>query len=684
MATGVPRDTHRPDEYVVAMDTLRATVELALGNQYDVIDLIGRGGMGTVYLARERFLERLVAVKVLPHETTGDGSGRERFLREARTAARLSHPSIVPLHTFSEAGGVLLYVMGYIAGESLEAKLKRDGRLDPAEATRITSEIADALHYAHSMGVVHRDVKPDNILLDGQSGRAYLTDFGIAKQGAQHSLTRTGMVVGTPHYMSPEQGSGDPDVDGRSDLYALGVIGYRMLSGRLPFDAPGFQELLMQHATRDPAPLDVHPGTAQLVPVITRCLRKQPAERWPNGAAIVEALRPREAHDFDIPDDLVGFPSSGFAMIVTVIFAEIALGFMHATAPGEMDVLPRVLVPVVVLPVWLGSYAMLARRHRRAWRDVARMAFWAPAKWNGWWPRDLRRPGDVWDRLPRAVRTVRTVFTAALTVMVGISTPMTIIGATWWGMGQVAKAQRLQRISLPVGGLAFAAFMAGIVMTLPWRKRFGISNALAKRLLSEPSWKNPFWKRPEIASLLTPIQDSARTPAAETPAELVAAIQRAAAALPDPLAAVGVQAAAAAREVLVFIHDADREMTALAREADPVERAQLERKLAAFHTPAGGAAPRSQMRELVEQQLALVTQLEGRRRQLGDDRARSVAMLRRLVLQLATARTQLARDDSAVSELSGQLRAIYADLERGQSAVRDVERMLAPTVTGPG
>jgi hypothetical protein len=261
--------------------------------------------------------------------------------------------------------------------------------------------------------------------------------------------------------------------------------------------------------------------------------------------------------------------------------------------------------------------------------------------------------------------------------------PMTIIGATWWGMGQVAKAQRLQWISLPVGGLAFAIFIAGIVMTLPWNKRFGISNALAKRLLSEPSWKNPFWKRPEIAPLLTPIQDDARTPAAETPAELVAAVERAAAALPDPLAAVGVQAAAAAREVLAFIQDADREMMALDRDADPVERAQLERKLATFHSSAGDAAPRSQMRELVEQQLALVTQLENRRRQLADDRQRSIAMLRRLLLQLAAARTQLARDDSAVSELSGQLRAICADLERGQIAFREVERMLAPTPTGP-
>src|SRR4051812_21179831 len=148
------------------MDQLRASVERALGNQYEVLQLIGRGGMGAVYLARERFLERLVAVKVLPHDSATDGSGRERFLREARTAARLSHPSIVPLHTFAEAEGTFLYVMGYVAGESLAALLARQGRLPAERARRVLSEIADALDYAHSMGVVHRDVKPDNILID--------------------------------------------------------------------------------------------------------------------------------------------------------------------------------------------------------------------------------------------------------------------------------------------------------------------------------------------------------------------------------------------------------------------------------------------------------------------------------------------------------------------------------------
>jgi hypothetical protein len=662
------------------MDSLRATVERALGNQYEVLNLIGRGGMGAVYLARERFLERLVAVKVLPHESMGDGSGRERFLREARTAARLSHPSIVPLHTFAEAEGTLLYVMGFIAGESLETRLSRDGRLPADQSTRIMSEIADALNYAHSVGVVHRDVKPDNILIDGQTGRAFLTDFGIAKQGAQQSLTRTGMVVGTPHYMSPEQGSGDPDVDGRSDLYALGVIGYRMVSGRLPFAAPGLQEVMMQHAIREPALLDDDVATAQLAGVITRCLRKSPADRWQTGAAIVEALRPREAHELDLPDELTDVPSSGVILFSVLAVTEIVLGFMNVFSPGTVDFPSAALIPLITVPVLGGGYAVIARRHHRSWRELMRMTFWAPARWSGWWPRSLRRPGDVWDRLPRTVRTVRATFTASAAGMVGFTLPMIILSATWWGMGQVSRAQAINRILIaPVSGIIGVAFFVSIAMTFPWRKRFGLSNLLTKRLLSEPSWNNPFWKRPEIARILEPVHGASKPSTSGTPAELVAAINRAAMALPDPLRVVGQQAAVAAQDVLRFIDGVDREMAALSREADPAERAQLQRKLASFPTSAGHEVPRSQMRELVEQQLMLFEQLETRRRQLGEERDRSVGMLRSLLLQLANSRAQMARDEGSVMELSGQIRAICADLERGQAAMGEVNRMLDHT-----
>jgi len=194
--------------------------------------------MGAVYLAREESLERLVAVKVLSQDRGLDATSRERFKREARTAARLMHPNIVPLHAFGEADDGLMYlVMGYVSGESLADRLKRDGRLRIAEARRIVAEIAEALDHAHRQGVVHRDVKPDNVLIEDESGRALLADFGVAKAlGAGGTMTQAGSVVGTPDFMSPEQAAGNVDVDGRSDLYSLGALAYSLLAGRPPFD----------------------------------------------------------------------------------------------------------------------------------------------------------------------------------------------------------------------------------------------------------------------------------------------------------------------------------------------------------------------------------------------------------------------------------------------------------------
>ncbi len=164
----------------IPSDPLRAALERAIGSQYQVVRLLGRGGMGAVYLAREPSLDRAVAIKVLPPEAS-DSSSCERFRREARTAAKLTHPNIVPLHTFGEADGMMYFVMGYVQGESLADRLRREVQLSPGEARRLLAQIADALDYAHRQGVVHRDIKPDNILLDDSSGRPMLTDFGVAK-----------------------------------------------------------------------------------------------------------------------------------------------------------------------------------------------------------------------------------------------------------------------------------------------------------------------------------------------------------------------------------------------------------------------------------------------------------------------------------------------------------------------
>ena len=273
-------------------DIQRALLEGAVSSQYDLLRLLGQGGMGSVYLARERLLERLVAIKVLKSELV-HGDARERFIREARTAARLTHPHIVPLYSFGQAGDTLYYIMGFVEGESLEDRLKRTGRLTASEARRILAELADALEYAHSNGVVHRDIKPDNILIDRASGRAILTDFGIAKVSAGGAtITRTGIIVGTPLYMSPEQAAGEREVDGRADLYSLGVIGYRLLVGRPPFEGASIQDVFIKQATQAPPPIDSLGGDIpiDLISAVMRCLEKDPAARWPTAAAFQRAL----------------------------------------------------------------------------------------------------------------------------------------------------------------------------------------------------------------------------------------------------------------------------------------------------------------------------------------------------------------------------------------------------------
>ncbi len=259
-----------------------------------------------MYLAREIALDRLVAIKVLPPEAA-DSESHERFRREAKTAARLTHPNIVPLFTFGEAHGVMYFVMGYVSGEPLSTKLKRKSKIEPEESRRILADVAAALHYAHGEGVVHRDIKPDNILIEDDSNKPMLTDFGIAKTLARgETLTQVGATLGTPHYMSPEQAAGDRDIDGRSDLYSLGVVGYQMLSGRLPFEGESVRDVLVQHVTKEPVPISVlEPALPEdLARVIDQCMAKDSDERMSDGEAVHTALGVQKgAHDL-MPRDL--------------------------------------------------------------------------------------------------------------------------------------------------------------------------------------------------------------------------------------------------------------------------------------------------------------------------------------------------------------------------------------------
>jgi serine/threonine-protein kinase len=273
-----------------ASDRLFIDFQSALAGRYSLERELGRGGMGVVYLAREVRLDRSVAIKLLPPSKTADPKLRERFLREARTAAKLSHPNIIAIHAVEEIGEFVFFAMAYVDGETLTERVRQRGPMPPSEAARVLRDVAWALAYAHGQGVIHRDVKPDNILLEA-TGRVLVADFGIAGVVAGAGGLVAGEIIGTPEFMSPEQALGEA-VDARSDLYSLGVVGYFAFSGTLPFEADKATEVLAKQVTEPAPPLaTASPGVPRrLAQAIDRCLAKDPAERPEGTAAFADLL----------------------------------------------------------------------------------------------------------------------------------------------------------------------------------------------------------------------------------------------------------------------------------------------------------------------------------------------------------------------------------------------------------
>jgi serine/threonine-protein kinase len=272
------------------LETLRA----ALGPDYQVERVLGAGGMGSVFLARDLRLDRDVAVKVVSPELASSAALRQRFLREARTVARLRHPNIVDVYTAGEGGGLLYFIMQCVPGESLRDYLDREKRVPPARAAVILRDLAGALAYAHAQGIVHRDIKPENVLIDSRSGTAHLTDFGVARafEATDDRMTGTGLILGSPRYMSPEQAAGDRELDGRSDIYSLGLVGYEMLTGEPTFSGASPVSVIAKQITEVPPPVstradDVPPALAH---AIDKAVAKDPNDRWPDAAAMATAL----------------------------------------------------------------------------------------------------------------------------------------------------------------------------------------------------------------------------------------------------------------------------------------------------------------------------------------------------------------------------------------------------------
>ena len=283
--------SNTPQSKAPPPDPLGAQLQVALGEEYAVEGKLGSGGFAVVYLVRDVNLKRKLAVKVISPDLIASHSVLERFKREAETVAQLSHPHIVPLHFIGNKNDLVYLVMQAIDGGSLADRLEREKRLPVEDASRYFSEVASALAHAHKRGVVHRDIKPQNVLLDAESGRCLVSDFGIARTADGGSLTATGMVIGTPAYLSPEQVTGEPS-DHRADIYALGVMAYEMLAGEAPFTGATPTAVLMKRLAGAPEPLkNLRPEIpTMLADLVDACLATDPNDRLSNAADITRSL----------------------------------------------------------------------------------------------------------------------------------------------------------------------------------------------------------------------------------------------------------------------------------------------------------------------------------------------------------------------------------------------------------
>ena len=288
-------------------------VRQELNEEYEILDELGRGGMAIVFKAKEKQLDREVAIKVLPFSLAFDKEFVERFQREARTSARLEHPNIIPIYRVGKSGRIIYFVMKFLRGKPLSSVLVARGSLPPAEIKKILADVARALAYAHKKEIVHRDIKPDNIMFD-EHGHAVVTDFGIAKAASGGKLTGTGMSIGTPHYMSPEQAKAQP-LDGRSDIYSLGVVAYQCLTGSVPYDGEDSFSIGYKHIMEEiPTPTLENPEKRQLFEVVRKMMAKTPAQRFQNAEELISVLEGGRSVSFTT-DATMAMPSMSGARL---------------------------------------------------------------------------------------------------------------------------------------------------------------------------------------------------------------------------------------------------------------------------------------------------------------------------------------------------------------------------------
>jgi hypothetical protein len=671
------------------MDRIPPLLAVELKHQYDVLRMLGEGGMGTVWLARERSLDRLVAIKVLSSESLQIADLRDRFRREARIAARLMHAHIVPLHAFGETADALYLVMGYVEGESLATRLEREGRLPRAVTLRMLSEISDALAFAHKQGVVHRDVKPDNILIEAGTGRALLADFGIARApGGETSMTMTGIAMGTPSFMSPEQATGEKEVDGRSDVYSLCVVGYRMLAGKLPFAGTSLQSLMAQHVAQKPddLALAVSRPDRGVARVVMRGLEKDPAMRWSRAEHLRDMLRTEAETAPELPEELDRIEGAG-TMMLAPILVTISVALWLGLASRDLGTF------LVWQLVFTGALATTAAVQSRpaiksfGLLETLRTLFYAPRFWSSWWPRALRRTDDQWDRLPASLRRFRLLRDATVTLLVlhsGIIAPVLVILAFRFQQLEVLGSDAgFLATTVCVLGLAgggtLAAFVAGRIARRDLM-RLGLSAYEAKKAGTIPNVaSHPQWKNPQFSRLLgTPAEEALEQHTPQSPAELLDAIED----LNGRLRRGGILAdndcVSAARNVKIAIDALEADVMRMNQELDPAENDRMARRLGSL----GSGEEESELRRLLESQRDVLVRLDSRRKEKEARRDGLRDQLMTLWMQLLDIHARTSRGSPADPELTGQMRALSSDLARAGEGLAEAERVLGRPPSG--
>jgi hypothetical protein len=557
-------------------------------------------------------------VKVLSASIAAPAS-RERFRREARLAAGLTHPGILPRYAFGEAGELPYIVMGYARGETLADRLRHERRIPLDRARRILADLASALDYAHRHGVIHRDIKPENIMLEDESDRALLMDFGIAKSHvASGAITATGVAIGTPRYMSPEQALGDRDIDGRSDLYSLGVVAYEMLAGRHPLGAA--HETFLRRSTPAVPPLrTLAPDVPEdLAAAIMRCMATEPDERWPDTRSFCLAVTRGSGAEAGVADELrevAGFGS--WALLWVAVWGSLAAA---SFAGGSRSVLLLVMALLVPLGFLLQGWNI--HRAGFAARQILRVGMWPPKWWGLWWPRILRRPDDVWHELPKSARVGRVILSLFF-----VGTPA-LAYAERVASQQGAASATLLGLRVTTYALVAATGLSIAVLAARWHRR-GMGTDQLARLLVGSTTRGAFWRQPQISPLLQVSSDQTRAIGPQTPHDYLRAISADAELLTGSARAVGSDAVAAARTLLSDIDALDTELASLRRDADPVEIARAEHRLSLLGD-AGGDGDQQQVRALLRQQLEVLERMKGRAEVATDQRARLLDMLRSL------------------------------------------------------